>query len=125
MHTESAAYCDDCGRQYGNEYGFPDLIITKEAWHRISPSGDDGGLLCPSCICKRLAAAGLREVEGAFMSGPIKSVDPSLMSAISWVENLRVQGHGWRCPHCYEFREQQLLPSEPIALAAAGSSVGS
>ena len=41
------------------------------------------------------------------MSGPIKSVDPSLMNAIRWIENLRVQGHGWSCPKCNEGREHQ------------------
>jgi hypothetical protein len=105
--------CDDCGRQYGDEHGFPDLIITKDAWHRISPTGDDGGLLCPSCICKRLSEAGMHGVEGAFMSGPIKSVDPSLMHTIRWVENLRVQGHGWSCPNCDSGREQ--AAPEPLA----------
>ena len=97
--------CDECGLPYSDD-GFPDFIITKEAWHRISPTGDDGGLLCPNCICRRLARAGMNNVEGAFMSGPIKSVDPSLMSTIRWVENLCVQGHGWRCPNCDEYREQ-------------------
>lgn len=97
--------CDDCGLPYGSA-GFPDLIITKDAWHLISPTGDDGGLLCPCCICKRLEEAGMRDVEGAFMSGPIKSVDPSLMASIRWLENLAVQGNGWSCPHCHERREQ-------------------
>lgn len=91
--------CEDCGRAYGSG-GFPDLIITKEAWERISTTKDDGGLLCPSCICQRLHDAKMSQVEGAFMSGPIKSVDPSLMHTIRWVENLRVQGHGWTCPDC-------------------------
>jgi hypothetical protein len=100
------AFCDLCGRQYGDEYGFPDLIITKNAWHRISPTGDDGGLLCPSCICQRLHEVGMRNVEGAFMSGPIKSVDPSLMHNIRWMENLREQGHGWWCPDCNGPRKQ-------------------
>lgn len=101
------ALCEDCGRPYGDVNGFPDLIITKEAWRRISPTGDDGGLLCPSCICKRLTAAGMSNVEGAFMSGPIKTVDPSLMHTIRWVENLREQGHGWSCPDCAGGRNQE------------------
>lgn len=101
--------CEDCGRRYGYEHGFPDLIITKEAWHRISPTGDDGGLLCPSCICKRLHDAGMHDVEGAFMSGPIRSVDSSLMHTLRWVENLQVQGHGWQCPTCGESRVQSVV----------------
>lgn len=99
------AHCDDCGRPYGNEHGFPDLIIEKEAWQRISPSGDDGGLLCPSCICARLAKAGIR-TTGAFMSGPVESVDHQTMHNTRWIENLRVQGHGWTCPGCGDGREK-------------------
>jgi hypothetical protein len=108
--AESEGGCDDCGRPYASG-GFPDLIITKDAWQRISPTGDDGGLLCPSCICQRLHDAGMSQVEGAFMSGPIKSVDLSLMHNIRWVENLRVQGHGWSCPDCGERRAQLTPPA--------------
>lgn len=67
------ARCYDCGRPYGDEHGFPDLVIPHEAWKQISPSGDEGGLLCPSCLCHRLAISGIR-CEGAFTSGPIESV---------------------------------------------------
>lgn len=103
--------CQDCGRPYGDEHGFPDLIIPNDVWRRISPSGGDGGLLCPSCICARLSKAGIRQVAGSFMSGPIKSVDPDLMHTMRWVENLREQGHGWYCPDCNSAREQSLTPA--------------
>lgn len=83
--------CIDCDRPYGDEHGFPDLVIPNEAWRIISPSGDEGGLLCPSCICKRLHDAGLRGVYGSFMSGPIRSVDEPTMYALRWTENLREQ----------------------------------
>jgi hypothetical protein len=85
--TVSAA-CDECERPYGAEHGFPDLIIPNYIWRRISPSGDDGGLLCPSCICKRLHAAGISAVEAAFMSGPIESVTGPTMRALRMAENL-------------------------------------
>lgn len=64
------AACNDCGRPYGDEHGFPDLVIPHDIWKRISPSGDEGGLLCPSCICGRLHAAGI-ETTGKFTSGPL------------------------------------------------------
>ena len=80
--------CADCGRPYGSENGFPDLVIENKAWRKISPTGDGGGLLCPSCICKRLAERGIG-TTGAFMSGPVKTVSPELMATIRWVENLR------------------------------------
>lgn len=81
--------CFDCNRPYGDEHGFPDLIIPYADWKRISPTGNDGGLLCPSCICKRLSDAGIR-CEGAFMSGPIVSVSPATMSALRRVENIEL-----------------------------------
>jgi hypothetical protein len=69
--------------------GFPDLIIPYAAWKEISPTGDDGGLLCPSCICARLQAKGIR-CEGAFVSGPIVSVTQPTMNALRRVENIEL-----------------------------------
>ena len=83
------AACQDCDRPYGSEHGFPDLIIPFWAWERISPSGNDGGLLCPSCICARLHKAGI-QCEGAFMSGPIRSISPELNNLLRRVENIEL-----------------------------------
>ena len=66
--------CADCGRKYGDKYGFPDLVIDDAAWKAISPRGHHGGLLCPSCICRRLHQMGLKPV-GRFVSGPL--ADPA------------------------------------------------
>ena len=65
------ARCYDCRRIYG-EPGFEDLVVSDDIWSKISPTGDEGGLLCPSCLLARLTAAGL-ECEGRFTSGPIKN----------------------------------------------------
>lgn len=62
--------CLDCGRKYGDEFGFPDLFVPHDVWAKISPTGDDGGLLCPSCICRRAAVAGIERVPARFVSGP-------------------------------------------------------
>jgi len=83
------AFCEDCKRPYGDEHGFPDLVVPLEAWKKISTTGDESGLLCPSCICRRLHDAGLRDVPAAFMSGPIRSVDSKLMEQIRWTESFR------------------------------------
>lgn len=83
------AACYDCQRPYGQEHGFPDLIIPYWAWKQISPTGDDGGLLCPSCICHRLAMSGV-QCEGAFMSGPILSVSRDMMQVMRGVENIEL-----------------------------------
>lgn len=85
--------CEDCARPYGDEHGFPDLVVPFWAWKRISPSGDDGGLLCPSCICKRLYDAKI-SCEGAFMSGPIESVSRPVMNALRRIENIELAIEG-------------------------------
>lgn len=92
--------CFDCGRQYGDEFGFPDLIIPFWAWEQISPHGDDSGLLCPSCICKRLHEAGIK-CRGAFMSGPITSVSQDTMTLDRRIENieLAIEGRDNRWGH--------------------------
>lgn len=66
-----ATACEDCGLPYGDEHGFPDLLIPDDVWLAISPSGTFGGLLCPNCICKRLHDRGIDRVEGRFGSGPL------------------------------------------------------
>ena len=45
------ACCFDCLRAYGT---FPDLIVSNDLWNIISPTGDEGGILCPSCLLSRL-----------------------------------------------------------------------
>lgn len=62
--------CYDCGRRYGDEYGFPDLVVPNDVWAKISPRGDEGGLLCPSCMCRRASALGITAVPARFTSGP-------------------------------------------------------
>lgn len=95
--------CFDCQRPYGDEYGFPDLVIPTWAWEKISPTGDDGGLLCPSCICKRLHDSGIR-CEGAFMSGAIISVSEPTMTALRKIENIELAIEG-RNNHWARVRE--------------------
>lgn len=61
--------CIDCGRKYGDEHGFPDLVVPNDAWKALSPTGHEGGLLCPSCMCRRAHDAGVRCLA-RFTSGP-------------------------------------------------------
>ena len=89
MRSVGLAKCLDCDRGYGHQFGFPDLIIPFSAWKTISPGHDDSGLLCPSCICKRLHDKKIR-CEGAFMSGPIRSVSSELMDLLRRVENIEL-----------------------------------
>lgn len=76
------AKCHDCERPYGDEHGFPDLVVPSDVWARISPTGNAGGLLCPSCICKRLHDFRIN-CEATFTSGPLcgRSEDAALDAA--------------------------------------------
>ena len=70
FHRRTQPCCFDCGRRYGDEYGFPDLIVPDDVWAKIAP--DEGnGLLCPSCMCRRLYLVGIR-CKGRFTSGPLR-----------------------------------------------------
>jgi hypothetical protein len=62
-------HCNDCGRLYGDQFGFPDLVVPDDVWKRVSPTRDGGSLLCPSCLCERVHDAGLR-TRAEFRSGP-------------------------------------------------------
>ena len=89
------ANCYDCERPYGDKNGFPDLVIPDWAWKIISPKANEGGLLCPSCICKRLYDKGIR-CEGAFTSGPIISVTEETISALVHLAKLLIESRNFR-----------------------------
>lgn len=74
MESPSVAACYDCGRPY-EDSGFPDLVIPNDTWAAISPTGDGGGLLCPSCICERLVKHGFKEIHVLYTEQP-KEVMP-------------------------------------------------
>lgn len=84
----SKANCFDCGLEYGHDGGFEDLVIPTHIWRKISPTGDEGGLLCANCICARLTEKGISGVPAAYMSGPIDTVSRHLMWAHGMAENL-------------------------------------
>ena len=76
---KTGAWCFDCGITYG-DHGFPDLVIPHADWRQISPSGDEGGMLCPSCICARLGRRGI-STTSSFRSGPLsKFLEPAPVS---------------------------------------------
>lgn len=100
--SKRKAQCYDCGIRYGNENGFPDLIIPNWAWRLISPTGNLGGLLCPSCIIRALAHKKIK-CDGAFMSGNVNSVSKEMMSALRQIENLQ---EGWKPPEHIKLRSK-------------------
>lgn len=68
-HHLAGLACDDCGRAYGDEFGFPDMLVPDDVWETIAPERDGRGLLCPSCIVRRCHHVGI-ECDARFTSGP-------------------------------------------------------
>lgn len=57
-----------CGLEYGSPF-WADLVIPDEAWARIAPKPNGGGVLCANCMVRRSAEEGV-ECEARFTSGP-------------------------------------------------------
>jgi hypothetical protein len=57
-HAESGAGCHDCGLAYGGD-GWIEAVIPDKVWKEISPNHDTSGVLCISCIARRLRGYGL------------------------------------------------------------------
>lgn len=57
--------CYDCGLSYTE---FPDMMIPDELWERINPTEHEGaGILCPTCIARRLNYLGLWYKDDLFI----------------------------------------------------------
>lgn len=65
--------CEDCGRPYSDP-GFCDLVVPDVSFAKISDSGDENGLFCPSCLLARLARKGV-SCDAKLMSGPVYMVE--------------------------------------------------
>lgn len=55
--------CYDCGKEYGKD-DWIEAIIPDKIWNAIRPDGcaEGGGILCISCIAKRLKRRGYTNV---------------------------------------------------------------
>ncbi len=53
------AICYSCGKPY-EQCG--DVSMDSKIWNRISPTGNEGGLLCANCIMERLAQAEISSI---------------------------------------------------------------
>lgn len=65
--------CYDCGLRYGGP-GWMDAVVANDMWAKISPTGDEGGILCISCMARRCEALGLESVPCKITSGPLHSI---------------------------------------------------
>lgn len=66
--------CHDCGRAYGG-LGWIEAVIPHETWAMISPSGDEGGILCIQCMATRLDRLQIENVSVKLTSGPMIATD--------------------------------------------------
>lgn len=53
--------CYDCGLAYGGD-GWIECVVAHDVWEKISPSGNGAGILCITCISRRLKRLGLDKV---------------------------------------------------------------
>lgn len=61
--------CPDCGLHYGG-IGWCDAHVPTDVWIQISPSGNEGGVLCITCMARRIELLGLDNVPLLIGSGP-------------------------------------------------------
>jgi len=61
------AGCYECGLDY-QDPGWIEAIIPDKIWNEISPTGDQAGLLCITCISRRLVKKGYKRVP-VWLSG--------------------------------------------------------
>lgn len=70
------ASCYDCGLEYGGP-AWIEVVVPDSVWDLIRPDGAEGsgGLLCITCISRRINEAGMKDVP-VFLCGmePIRPI---------------------------------------------------
>lgn len=81
-------HCYDCGLKYGSD-GWIEAIVPDKIWNRIKPSEcEDGcGILCITCINRRLKVLGLKDIP-VWMCGT-ESLKAQLEDPINDLKTLR------------------------------------
>lgn len=64
----SKAACWDCGMAYASA-GWADFVVEDHIWDTLTHP-DCATLLCANCMVKRANLLGLKNLRGAFTSGP-------------------------------------------------------
>ena len=64
------ASCHDCGEVYGSD-AWIEAVVPGDIWNEhLSPTGNEGGILCIKCMAKRAVAAGLSRIPIKLTAGP-------------------------------------------------------
>lgn len=66
-----ALHCTDCLLLYSDP-GWADFVVADAVWQQIAP---DGGVLCATCMFRRMRAKGIEHAEGRFTGGPCAQHD--------------------------------------------------
>jgi hypothetical protein len=67
--------CSDCATEYSDP-GWVDVSVPDDIWEQINPTDlEGGGLLCLTCMTRRLRLLGLVDVPMKITSGPY-AIDP-------------------------------------------------
>lgn len=66
--VSAAVSCYDCGLPYKSDRYF-DFVVPNDVWQRISPTHNEGGILCIGCAALRCAVLGI-ECGVKITSGP-------------------------------------------------------
>lgn len=63
--------CHDCGLAYGGA-SWVEAVVPHETWAEISPTRNEGGILCINCMAARLAGLGMENVPLKITAGPFR-----------------------------------------------------
>jgi len=80
--------CRDCGLDYAVD-SFADLLIGQDQWNIITIDDGPEILLCPNCICRRIAKLEMTNVPCAFVSGGLLSMSRTELSSLLGVHRLQ------------------------------------
>lgn len=67
--------CYDCGLPYGGPH-WVEAVVPHDIWNNhLSPTGNEGGILCINCMAARASAKGLSNVPVLLTAGPFVGSD--------------------------------------------------
>jgi hypothetical protein len=73
--------CYQCLLRYGGGHWI-EAVVANDVWERISPTGNEGGILCINCMADRLQRLGLHDVPVKLTAGPLIAQGIETRSAI-------------------------------------------
>lgn len=75
LKKPSPLSCYQCRLPYSGEH-WVEAVVEDGVWAKISPTGNEGGILCINCMAERLNRLGLRDVPVKITAGPMTAARP-------------------------------------------------